>query len=271
MADMGDHGDKSLLNVVDYAWRLLATGFGFLLFGVGGVLLSIVLYLLSHLVPISGKRKLNLIRGSISQTLSIYLLFLRLCGLLTYEIHGRERIKSGGQLIIANHPSLLDVAFLLSLFKRSDCVVKASLWRTPLTRAPVSTAKYIRNDSKQLLQDCVQSLCSGNSLIIFPEGTRTPPGTPLKFHRGVANVALLAETDITPVTISCEPATLLRNQKWYQIPRRPPHYTIRILSDIAIEPYLAVEAMQSQKARRLNRDLMDFFTARIGISQHGEK
>jgi 1-acyl-sn-glycerol-3-phosphate acyltransferase len=102
-------------------------------------------------------------------------------------------------------------------------------------------------------------------LIIFPEGTRTQPGIPLKFNRGVANLALMAENDITPITISCEPAAFLKNQKWYQIPERPPHYTIRILPDIAIKPYLAMEAMQSQKARRLNRDLMDFFTTRIGI------
>ncbi len=262
MTDIRNHGDNNLLGSIGYAWRLLATGFSFMLFGIGGALLSVVLYTVSHLIPMSSDRKLAFIRGAISKTFSIYLLFLRLCGLLSYEIHGREYIKPGGQLIIANHPSLLDVAFLISLIKQADCVVKASLWRTPLTRGPVSTAKYIRNDSKQLIQDCVQSLHQGNSLVVFPEGTRTQPGEPLKFHRGVANVALMAEKDITPITINCEPATLLKNQKWYQIPRRPPHYTIRILPDIAIGPHLARAAMQSQKARRLNRDLMDFFTAR---------
>lgn len=267
MTDMTDYGGKSLLDTISYTWRLLATGFGFLLFGIGGALLSVVLYPVSRLAPVDSRKRLSLVRGSISHMLSIYLLFLRLCGLLTYEVHGREHIKSGGQFIVANHPSLLDVVFLISLFNRSDCVVKAGLWRTCLTRAPVSMAKYIRNDSKQLLQDCVDSLHSGNSLIIFPEGTRTPPWKPLKFHRGVANVALMAEIDITPITISCEPATLLRNQKWYQIPKRPPHYTIHILPDIAIEPYLALKTMHSQKARKLNRDLMDFFAVRIGIQR----
>ncbi len=91
----------------------------------------------------------------------------------------------------------------------------------------------------------------------------------MKFHRGVANVALMAKKDITPITINCEPATLLKNQKWYQIPRQPPHYTIRILPDIAIAPHLTIAAMQSQKARRLNRDLMDFFAARVHSHQEG--
>lgn len=260
---MNNHGGNILLNSVDYTWRLLATGFGFLLFAIGGAVLSIVLFLVSHLIPMSSDRKLRFIRGAISHTFGIYLDFLRLCGLLSYEILGRENIKPDGQLIIANHPSLLDVTFLISLIKQADCVVKASLRRTFLTRGPVKAAKYISNDSKQLIQDCVQSLEQGNSLVIFPEGTRTQQGESLKFHRGVANVALLAKKDITPIIISCIPATLLKNQKWYQIPKRPPHFTIHILPDIPIEPYLAMEAMQSQKARRLNRDLMDFFTVRI--------
>lgn len=254
---------SNLLNSINYVWRLLATGFSFLLFAVGGATLSVALYMVSHLIPMKSDRKLALIRGAISQTFGIYILFLRLCGLLSYEIHGRELIKPRGQLIIANHPSLLDVTFLISLVEQADCVVKASLLRSPLTRSPVSAAKYIRNDSKQLIQDCVQSLKLGNSLVIFPEGTRTQPGEPLKFHRGVANVALLAKKDVTPITISCEPATLLKDQKWYQIPQQPPHYTIRVLPDINIRPYLAMEAMQSQKARRLNREMMAFFTAHI--------
>jgi len=257
------HLSKNVMRYANYAWRLGATGFSFLIFCIGGAMLSIGLYLVSYLFPMIGDRKTIIVRDAISRMFGIYLPFLRLCGLLSYEIHGREHIKPGGQLIIANHPSLLDVTFLISLIKQADCVVKSSLWRMPLTRGPVRTAKYIRNDSKQLIQDCVQSLEQGNSLIIFPEGTRTQPEEPLKFHRGVANVALFSEKDITPITISCEPATLLKNQKWYQIPNRPPHYCIRILPDITIKPYLSMTVMQSQKARCLNRYLMDFFNARL--------
>ncbi len=268
MKDISDHSDRTLLNTINYIWRLLVTGFSFMLFGIGGAILSIVLYTISHLIPMSNNRKLSFIRSTISRTLGIYLLFLRLCGLLSYEIHGREHLRSNGQLIIANHPSLLDVAFVISLIRRTDCVIKSSLQRTPLTRGPVNTAKYISNDSKQLIQDCVDSLQQGNSLVIFPEGTRTRPGEALKFQRGVANVALMAEKNITPITIRCEPAALLKHQKWYQIPKLPPHYTIHVLPDIAIEPYLAMEAMQSQKARRLNRDLIDFFTVRINNPGH---
>lgn len=260
---MSNRDNKSLFSSVYYGWRLLATGFSFILFGVGGALLSAVLGLVSYLIPMGNERKRGLARGAISRAFSVYILFLRLCGLISYEIHGREYIKPGGQLIIANHPSLLDVVFLISLLKRSDCVVKASLWRTPLTRSPVNAAQYINNGSKQLIQDCVQSLRQGNSLIVFPEGTRTQPGEPLKFHRGAANIALMAEKSITPITISCEPAALLKNQKWYQISERPPHYTIRVLPNIAIEPYLAMEAMRSKKSRQLNRDLIDFFTTRV--------
>ncbi len=260
---MCNHDRGGLFVSLNYAWRLIITGFSFLLFGIGGTILSIALLPVSYLAPISNDRKLAVVRSAISRTFGVYILFLRMSGLLSYEILGGEKLKPRGQLIVANHPSLLDVVFLISLIKQTDCVVKANLWRTPLTRGSVSMAKYISNESKQLIQDCVESLEKGNSLLIFPEGTRTQPGTLLRFHRGVANVALMAKKDITPVTIRCEPATLLKNQKWYHIPKQPPHYIIQVLPDIAVEPYLKMEAMQSQKARRLNQDLMSFFTSCI--------
>ena len=49
---------------------------------------------------------------------------MRALGLITYEIKGRERLLPRGQLIIANHPSLLDVCFIIALIEESDCIVK---------------------------------------------------------------------------------------------------------------------------------------------------
>jgi hypothetical protein len=40
-------------------------------------------------------------------------------------------------MIIANHPSLIDVVFLIGLVRQANCVVKQSLWENPFTRGPV--------------------------------------------------------------------------------------------------------------------------------------
>lgn len=204
-----------------------------------------------------------IMRKAISNTFRLYIGFLKLCRLLTYEIQGLEKLQKQGQLILVNHPTLLDVVFVMSLIDRADCVVKSNLWKSALTRGPVNAADYISNGSEQLIMDCVNSLKAGNTLIIFPEGTRTIPGTPIKFHRGASNIALMAEKNITPILIDCKPLTLRKTDKWYHIPERAPHFCIKVLDDVSIEDILHSDHLQSKKARQLNSRLQTFFMSRL--------
>jgi len=202
-------------------------------------------------------------RQVISVAFQGYIWFLQRCGLFTYEIEGRERLRGKNKLVIANHPSLLDVVFLIALIKQANCVVKAELWRIPVTRGPVTAAQYINNHSTELIGECVASLDKGDTLIIFPEGTRSVPGVPPKFHRGAANIALLAKKNITPVVIECVPATLLKGKRWYHIPATSPHFRIRVLPEVDLQHYLDSDAMQSRKARRLNTELESLFMEKL--------
>ena len=68
----------------------------------------------------------------------------------------------------------------------------------------------------------------GETLIVFPEGTRTYSREPLKFMRGAANIAMQAKVPFLPVDIRCEPATL-KKEKWYQVPETPPHFRFEFL------------------------------------------
>ena len=54
---------------------------------------------------------------------------MRCLGLMTYEIRGRERLRRDGLLILANHPTLIDVVLLVSLLPNADCVVKSAVAR----------------------------------------------------------------------------------------------------------------------------------------------
>ena len=74
-----------------------------------------------------------------------------------------------GLLILANHPSLIDVVFLISFVRHADCIVKAALAHNPFMRGPIRAAGFITNgDGAGLLEDCVKSLRGGNNLIVFP-------------------------------------------------------------------------------------------------------
>ncbi|VAW89696.1 FIG018329: 1-acyl-sn-glycerol-3-phosphate acyltransferase [hydrothermal vent metagenome] len=254
--------DRFLVRV-NYAWRLIATGISFVFFGLGGVVASLTLFSVLYLFPVNRQKRSIYAQYMVSLLFRSFIWFMNLCGLLTYEINGRELLKEKGQLVIANHPTLLDVVFLISLIPRANCIVKEQLWHNPLILGAVSAAGYIKNNSQQLMAQCDGSLKRQDSLIIFPGGTRDHGERPLVFLRGAANVALFSAHDITPVVIRCEPQTLGKGHAWYKIPKTPPHFVINILPDIAIQPFLVTGNRQSKMSRELTAYIEGFYEKNI--------
>lgn len=246
---------------VDRAWRICATGMCFAIFGLGGLLLSAVVFPLMRLVLWNPRRRVAAARAVIHNLFRMFVAMTRLAGLMTVEVHGRERLRGGGRLILANHPTLIDVVLLMSLVEHSGCVVKGALGRNPFTRGPVRAAGFVFNDvSDGLIADCVDSVRAGSNLIIFPEGTRTSRTEPLRLHRGAARVAVHGEVDITPVRIHCSPPTLAKGEKWYQVPHRRAHFRIDIDEPIAVARFIEGAGSHALAARRLNRHLTDYFS-----------
>jgi len=246
-----------------YYWRLLATAACFLLFGLGGLCLRLIVF------PLLGclSREPYTLRRRARQTISwLFWMFIQMmqrCGVLTFEVHGAERLGRAGQMIIANHPSLIDVVFLIGLVRNANCVVKQSLWRNPFTRGPVRSAQYISNDgSMDMLEDAAQALRSGQTLIVFPEGTRTTPGQPPVFHRGGAAIALRGASVITPVTIKVSPTTLTKAEPWYRIPATRPHFSFHVGADIEPVTFIAAGSAP-QASRKLNDHLHHYFTKEL--------
>ncbi len=249
-----------MLKTLNRLWRILATGFCFAAFGLGGLFLRIFIFPLLCFFP---KNKQGRIAKTIIQ-ISFYsfIQLMWLLGILTYKIHNPEKLKRNGLLIIANHPSLIDVVFLMSLIKQPDGVVKSALRRNTFTHGPVKAAEFICNDSGQdFIDAAIKSIHKGNNFVIFPEGTRTPKNGIINLQRGAANIAVRGEINITPVTIRCNPPTLAKGDPWYHVPSRPMHYDIEVHDDINIEsmyrgiaPTLAV--------RQLTDHLTSYFTTK---------
>lgn len=239
------------------AWRVIATGFAFSLFGIIGGLFSISLFPALVIAPLKPVRRVRWARQLIGATFRLYLKMLNGLGLISYEIHGQDDLLQPSQLIIANHPSLLDVVFLMAMTP-ANCVVKSSLWRNPFTAMAVRAADYIRNDDPDIYERCLATFARGESLIIFPEGTRSIPGQPLKFHRGPAHMAMGAKPLIRPVLIECVPATLIKHQAWYRVPDTPPHFKFRVMPLLTTRLDMENE-LQSGAARRITKQWQSYF------------
>src|SRR5687768_15921084 len=97
-----------------YVWRLLMTGLSFSLFGLGAVVVGVVLLPLVRIIPASRERKRHRARAVMSGALRLFIAIACRSGAITYDFRGKERLGLPGQLILANHPSLIDVVFLLA-------------------------------------------------------------------------------------------------------------------------------------------------------------
>ena len=222
-------------------WRLIATALSFALFGVGGVLLRVLVFPLLGLLPGDAETRRRRARGVISWVFRAFVQFMFRSGVLTYEVEGAERLGRPGQLVLANHPSLIDVVVLIAFIRDANCVVKQSLWDNPSMRGPIRAAGYISNSgSLDMLDEAAAALQNGQTLIVFPEGTRTTPGHNPQFHRGAAAIALRGARIITPVVISVTPTTLTKAEPWYSIPSRRFHFRLRVGEDIDPQQFNAM-------------------------------
>ena len=252
---------------VPWLWRLIATGLSCALFGIGGLCLRILVFPLLALLPGDAITRRSRARQTVSRLFWLFVPFMYRSGVLTYEVEGAERLGRPGQLIIANHPSLIDVVVLIALIRDANCVVKQSLWNNPFTRGPIRAAQYISNNgSAEMLDEAADALRQGQTLIIFPEGTRTTPGQAPQFHRGAAAIALRGARLVTPVVISVTPTTLTKAEPWYRIPSRRFHFHLRVGDDIDPQAFAALGAAPIA-SRRLNDHLHRHFTKELALHE----
>ena len=241
---------------LNQCWRLFAIAFGFLLFGVFGlVVLSILWFSLLRLVIRNKNVRITIAQYSISISFKIFISIIKLLGIIQYQFEGLEKLKQDKNcLIVANHPSLLDVVLLVSILPRCDCLVKGALLNNIFISGIIKTAGYILNaESEKILLQCQQILSNNGRLLIFPEGTRTVPNQPIKLQRGAANIALRCHADIRIIHIQCDPPFLIKEQKWYDIPIKKTSFNIMIGEKISIDDF--IEPNTTVAARKLTRYL----------------
>jgi 1-acyl-sn-glycerol-3-phosphate acyltransferase len=246
-----------------WAWRFVFTAVSFALFGIGGILLRVVILpvVLTWPAPVELRRQRA--RRTVGRAFWLHSQFMYRMGVVGYAFEGLERLGRPGQMIVANHPSLIDVVYLLGHVPDANCVVKHSLWKNPCMRGPVMAAQYISNDgSAEMLERAADVLREGQTLIVFPEGTRTTPGEHPVFHRGAAAIAVRGARVITPVFISVVPTTLTKAEPWYRVPHRRVQMHFRVGDDIDVATF-SEGTPGPIASRRLNEHLHHLYAREL--------
>src|SRR5437868_3305492 len=115
------------LSKLNYAWRVIATGICFATFMLGA--LVVAASPLVHLVSASPEIKSRRTRRLIQHLFVFFIKYMTFLGVISRpKIEGLNHVDNVGPcLVIANHPTLLDVVLLMSVIPDCNCVVKRSL------------------------------------------------------------------------------------------------------------------------------------------------
>jgi 1-acyl-sn-glycerol-3-phosphate acyltransferase len=250
-------------------WRVLRTGLAFASFGAGAIVVAALAVPLRLLPYRTAARREAHLQRVIHRAVRLFIWFSQSLGLIRVSWIDAERLReSRPQLIVANHPSLLDVILLLARLPQADCIVKQATRKNAFLRAVVMNAGYLPNDGGGVLIDaCADRISAGRHVVLFPEGTRSPEHGLRSFQRGAAHIALKTGCGIVPVIITCQPPTLLKGQAWYEVPRRRIEFVVRVAEPIDPARYMDAETTLPIAARRLTADLQLFYQRRLDADE----
>ena len=124
------------------------------------------------------------------------------------RVEGKDKIDPGKvYVMVSNHQSGLDILVLFKLHTHFKWVAKKDLFRIPFIGWNMVLNGYIpieraRGKSKlQMMDKASASIAAGNSVILFPEGTRSPDGKIQTYKTGAFRLALESRVPILPVAV----------------------------------------------------------------------
>ena len=128
---------------------------------------------------------------------------------LHHEIRGLDNVPSGTVLVAAKHQSAWETLLFHTLLEDPVFIVKQELFAIPVVGWLMRRSGCIginRSKGMQALKRMIHGAATarshGSQLIIFPEGTRTIPGTSLEYQPGVALLYKSLSLLVIPVALN---------------------------------------------------------------------
>ncbi len=134
------------------------------------------------------------------------MLWLYLCCGIKFKVIGKRHFDRYPCVVLAKHQSTWETMFLQYYFGPVSTILKKELLSIPFFGWGLASLRPIaidRSNPIQALKDVknkgIERLKEGNNLLIFPEGTRTPPGQMGTYARSGADIAVSAGVPIVAV------------------------------------------------------------------------
>ncbi|MEF1289581.1 lysophospholipid acyltransferase family protein [Vibrio sp. M260118] len=208
------------MKTLDRYWRVFATGFCFLVFGLGGLTLSFIVVPATRVFTKNKIAREYRVQNAIQRSFNAFCKLMKFTGAIDYKIVGAEKLKQDTNcLIVANHPSLIDYVLIASQLERCDCLVKSAIWANPFMKHIVKAAGYIPNET---------------------------PDDPVRTER-----------DLRVIHITVSPSFLTKEKKWYQVPPIKPFFLVEVKDKVEVKPFIEQTTSPTIAARRLQQHLSE--------------
>jgi 1-acyl-sn-glycerol-3-phosphate acyltransferase len=246
--------------------RIPLSGLAFVLFYGGAsviafILLPILRWRIRELGPVEQREAID---EFMMRSYRFAIGFMAAFGLMHYRIAEIDRasLPPPPWVIVANHPTLIDVLFIKAALPGVVVLVKAALFRAPSLRQLFEASGDFKGPEVEqqelggtaVLDIFVERLRAGRSVLVFPEGTRSPAWRLRRFRRGAAEAAIRAGVPIVPIFVLADPPVLKKGDKWYQMPSRVPEFEIELLPAIATD---------GRDSRELTAEIRDMLAERL--------
>jgi len=257
------------------ARQVLGAGIGFLVFLLGGVALA---YLVipgrrwARRLPGRAETPVEAelaVQGLIQRSYRGFIRFAESLGAVRLSVHGRERLAEDGPLLlVANHPSLLDAVVMGSLLPQLDAIAGQTWVEMDAPRRVATAAGYLPAElGAGVVEAAAERLRAGRSLVVFPEGTRSPGGGLHRFQRGAAHIALASGVDPLPVFIRCDVDMLRKGQKWYHVGDRPLGIEVQVGEPLSPKQFMRGDESRVVAARKLTAGLEAHFREKLELAE----
>jgi 1-acyl-sn-glycerol-3-phosphate acyltransferase len=251
-------------------WRWLKVTRGALIFTgfyLGGALLGTLVLPLTSLFVRAPVRRMRLNQAIVARGFRYTLDALRWARIFTFNSRDVEaRLPSGKVIVIANHPTTIDVVAVLSVYREACVVVKRKIWRDPFLRFLFRHCGHLdggdgsMHENERLLAQIRLRLDQGFAVVVFPEGTRSPPGDLGVMHKGAFAVASTTRVSLLPVVLTADPPALHKDAPWHVLPERPVDYRLRPLGLVTV---------RDETARKLQRQVVELYRSALGLDSGG--
>ena len=128
---------------------------------------------------------------------------------LRWRLTGEANIPSGPVIYAVKHQSSWETLILTLLLRQPAVVLKKELLSIPLFGTYLAKSGMIAVDReagasalKEMVAEARQKIDEGRSVLIYPEGTRTPPGERRRYHPGVFALYRGLGVPVVPVALN---------------------------------------------------------------------